>query len=296
MDVLSVVLLMFTVAFSTGRNILSKSISGSPFGSSGFFRAQTMTFLFGSLVLAVTGVSGLGNVSSLTLLYAFIYGCLLISAQWCYTSALKNGNTGICSTVYSLGFIIPTLSGALFWQEDLTGMNLLGIACVIPAVLISGKKGKKAADKVSAGNNKFIVPLVAAMLSSGGLGVMQKVQQKSAFADQRAVFVWIAFLFACAASLTGYVCTKKKDEIILKNGTGKGLYLSGGIGVCFASSNLLNTTLAGRMDSAVFFPVNNISVILVSLLLGVVIFKERIGKKELTVLGLGILSILLLCG
>ena len=142
MDLLSVVLLMLSVAFSTGRNILSKSISGNPFGSTGFFMAQTMTFLCGSLALTVTGASGIGTVSAVTVLYAVIYGCLLISAQWCYTSALKNGNTGICSTVYSLGFIIPTLSGALFWQESLTGINLLGIGCVIPAVLISGMKGK----------------------------------------------------------------------------------------------------------------------------------------------------------
>lgn len=295
MDLLSVVLLMLSVAFSTGRNILSKSISGNPFGSTGFFMAQTMTFLCGSLALTVTGASGIGTVSAVTVLYAVIYGFLLISAQWCYTSALKNGNTGICSTVYSLGFIIPTLSGALFWQESLTSINLLGIGCVIPAVLISGMKGKNRTGQKDGKKNLYIIPLIAAMLSSGGLGIMQKVQQKSVYADQRAVFVWLAFLFACLASFTGYVLAKKKEDNTTVRGK-RGVLLSGGIGICFACSNLLNTTLAGRMDSAVFFPVNNISVIIVSLLLGVLIFKEQIGKKELTVLGLGILSILLLCG
>jgi glucose uptake protein GlcU len=57
---------------------------------------------------------------------------------------------------------------------------------------------------------------------------------------------------------------------------------------------LLNTTLAGLLDSAIFFPTLNIGVILLSMICGVIFFKERILKKEITVLILGGVSILLL--
>lgn len=74
----------------------------------------------------------------------------------------------------------------------------------------------------------------------------------------------------------------------------KKLFLSGGAGVCFGGCNLLNTTLAGRLDSAVFFPVYNISVILLSIILSYMIFREKLTKKEVAVFLLGIISIMLL--
>ena len=48
------------------------------------------------------------------------------------------------------------------------------------------------------------------------------------------------------------------------------------------------------LDSAIFFPTLNIGTILLSMLLGVIIFKERIRKREALVLALGAASIVLL--
>ena len=66
------------------------------------------------------------------------------------------------------------------------------------------------------------------------------------------------------------------------------------VGLFFGCCNLLNTSLAGLLDSAIFFPTLNIGVILLSMICGVIFFKEKISKKELAVLILGGLSILLL--
>ncbi|MEE1050299.1 MAG: hypothetical protein U0M60_23085, partial [Clostridia bacterium] len=66
------------------------------------------------------------------------------------------------------------------------------------------------------------------------------------------------------------------------------------IGTAFGVCNLLNTILAGQLNSAVFFPVLNIGTILFSIASGVICYKEKILKKDLTVLLLGIISILLI--
>ena len=66
------------------------------------------------------------------------------------------------------------------------------------------------------------------------------------------------------------------------------------VGLFFGCCNLLNTSLAGLLDSAIFFPSLNIGVILLSMICGVIFFKERISKKEIVVLILGGVSILLL--
>lgn len=287
MDFISIILLTLSVILSVGRNLFSKDISGFSFGTKSFYLVQAVTFFCGSLALIIFGGFSGVSISALTAFYAIIYGVLLLSAQWCYTAALKTGTTGVCSTVYSLGFILPTISGSLFWNEKITLLNILGVLCVIPAIIISGTKSSA---KGSTQNNKYIIPLLIAMLSSGGLGIMQKIQQNSPYPEQKAAFVLIAFVFAAALSLIFYIFTKAKESSVLP----KKLLSASGIGICFGCCNLLNTTLAGRLDSAVFFPMQNISVILLSLVFGILIYKEKIHKKELVVLLLGILSILLL--
>ena len=72
------------------------------------------------------------------------------------------------------------------------------------------------------------------------------------------------------------------------------IIFAGVAGICFAISNLLNTSLVGVLDGAIFFPTVNISAIFLSLLLSMIIFKERFTKKHAAVLALGIGSILLI--
>ena len=62
----------------------------------------------------------------------------------------------------------------------------------------------------------------------------------------------------------------------------------------FRSCNLLNTLLAGLLESTIFFPTLNIGVILLTMLLCAMIYKEKIRRREATVLAFGVLSIMLL--
>lgn len=284
-----IILLLFclTILLSCGRNMFSKHISGYSFGSSGFFELQTLIFLSGTICLAVFHKNSLANLAVETVIYAVIYGVLLLSSQWCYTAALKYGNLSICSTVYSFGFIIPTLSGALFWNENLTVLKIAGLLLAIPAIFLSVKKNEEKSKKI----DRFLaIPLLTAMLSSGGLGLLQKIQQKSIYADQKEQFVLLAFGLAACISFLMMLLKKRKSESEKVDKKG----YAAAVGICFGCCNLLNTTLAGAMDSAVFFPIQNVSVIMLSMLAGCLFFKEKIGKKELIVLGLGVSAVILL--
>ena len=285
---MSIILLGLSILLSAVRNILSKGISELRFGTKQFFRAQSCIFICGAVILILFTSRALRVPSVLTLFYALIYSILLLSAQYCYTSALKNGNIGICSTVYSLGFIFPTLSGSLFWNEELTFLNIVGILMVIPTIIISGIPASESGQQKN--SHTYMIPLVAAMLSSGGLGIMQKVQQNSAFREQQNLFVISAFAMAGIFSLLISLFAKKEAQIKM----GRKLIFGAGIGVAFSLCNLLNTILAGRLDSAVFFPVLNIGTILFSIVSGIFIYKEHISKNDLIVLLLGSISILLI--
>jgi drug/metabolite transporter (DMT)-like permease len=281
-------LLGLSVVLSTGRNLLSKNLSNVRFRTRPFFWCQSALFLCGAVALVLFGKISSGVVAYQTLIYAAVYAILLIFAQWFYTAALAKGNTALCSTVYSLGFILPTLSGAILWAESFSFLDLLGIMCAVSAVIVSGLKSQA---KEKATKSYYFIPLVIAMLASGGLGIVQKLQQKSAYAEQKSIFLLIAFTLAAVISLIFSLFAKKQGDPPFRRGK---LAVASCIGVCFGCCNLLNTTLAGLLDSAIFFPTLNIGVILLSMICGVIFFKERITKKEITVLILGGVSILLL--
>lgn len=281
-------LLGLSVLLSTGRNLFSKELSSVKFGTKSFFLCQAILFLCGGVVLVLFGKISFATIVPITFIYAIIYGLLLILAQWFYTAALAKGNTSLCSTVYSLGFIFPTLSGAIFWAEPFSPLDMLGILCAVSAVIVSGLK-TQAKEKTA--KSYYFIPLVIAMLASGGLGIVQKLQQKSDCAEQKSIFLLIAFLLAEGISLIFALFTKKTTTDSVPH---RKLAVASCIGLFFGCCNLLNTSLAGMLDSAIFFPTLNIGVILLSMICGVIFFKEKIKKRETAVLILGGASILLL--
>ena len=286
-----ILLLSISIVLSTGRNILSKKLSDLRFGTKPFFWCQSVLFLGGAVALLLFGGIPQSGIALHTWLYALIYGILLILAQWFYTAALSVGNTALCSTVYSMGFILPTLSGAIFWSESISAAGVIGVLCAVSAVVVSGV-GKKQSTSDNKKGRGYLAPLIIAMLSSGGLGIIQKLQQRSPYAEQRSAFLLIAFLIAAGSSLLFALISRTPPPSIRMRKVS--FAIAACVGLFFGCCNLLNTYLAGKLDSAVFFPTLNIGVILLSMGCGMLIFKERLRKKDFAVLLLGIASILLL--
>ncbi len=275
--------LLLSVSLTSGRNIASKKTASDNKETSHFFFSQAMLFLSAALLLISFNITSFSSLSATTIIYGIIYGVLLILSQWMFTLALKNGSTAICSVIYSLGFIIPTVSGSIFWDEAFTLTDLLGFVLALSTIAFTviGK------EKDSQSGKTFILPIIIAMLSSGGLGIMQKVQQSSAYANERNEFLIIAFTLAFLASIIGFSACKTKAKIQRRN-----VVFPTVAGLCFGGANLFNTILAGRIKSAAFFPLQNISVILLSTLLGILFFKEKLTLKNIMIIILGAITVI----
>ncbi len=288
MTPLSFFLLALTVSLGSLRAVLSKGVSRTEFGSRSFFLSQSLLFGVGAVILSAISIGDIFTISYSGIFFALLYAPALILAQWCYTAALGKGAVGMCATVYSLGFIIPTLSGCIFFDERISVVNGIGIALVIPTVIISGMG--KSGERKGEGNGYFI-PLIVAMLSSGALGLIQKLQQSSSHPEDKGAFLSLSFIIAFLISFISFFITKRDKGESVERST---VIFGSLVGVCFALCNILNTTLAGLLPSALFFPVSNLGTIVLSLLLGIIIYKDSFGKREGAVLVLGAVAVLLL--
>lgn len=281
MTILSVILLFFSMLLSTIRNISLKSISDVPVNTKTFYIFQAIILFSGSIIIAIA--NGLKSISPTTVLYALFYGLLLIMTQWNYTFALKTGKVGVCAIVYAMGFIIPTILGFLVWGEAITILKTIGIILVFPTIILSGKKTDD-----SKGSNKYLIPLLLAMMASGGLGIVQKIHQSTEYANELTGLVFVAFFIAGVISLIAAGFAKKHETPTKKTQVGICIFT----GLCYSIANLLNTKLTGLLDSSVFFPVANIGNILFSVFASFILFKERLNKQVITVLILGFSAIL----
>ncbi len=211
MNLTSALLLLLSIVLAGGRTILSKSISGLPFGERGFFILQGTIFASGAVLLFAVNPLAFSGLLPLSLLYGAMYATLSATSQWCYTVALRSGEASICATVYSMGFVIPTLAGMFFWSEEVSVPKIIGIALVIPTLIISGMKDKKGSVKSTHGIG-YAIPLTVAMLAAGTLGVLQKHLPNSGYSSQISAIIIISFIL-CALTSIIFAAFSKPSEV-----------------------------------------------------------------------------------
>lgn len=283
---MNVVWLIFAIILGSGRSVFSKRMTSGTDSKKLFYFNQFLLFLSGTVSVFLCNIKAFATATAKTFIYGAIFGIVTIIAQWCYTVALNKGPTSICAMIYSFGFILPTVSGALFWNEPFGITTFIGLFIAVSAIIVSSFTNKTDSKKEIG----FILPNLIAMLASGGLGILQKVHQTSDDANNLDAFMVVAFGLATIISFTMIFFTKQNSE---KNA----LKLSINpilAGASFGAVSLVNTMLAGRMESAVLFPTLNIGVMMACLISGIIIFKEKPTKAQIIAFGLGIAAILIL--
>jgi drug/metabolite transporter (DMT)-like permease len=96
------------------------------------------------------------------------------------------------------------------------------------------------------------------------------------------------------------VISMKKEKLpLIEKKDGKVYWLIIGImvacGICVAANHKLNLGLSGKIPSAVFFPIVNGGNLVLTTLSALIIFRERLTKRQWIGVIFGIASVLFLC-
>lgn len=284
MEPATILLLAISVGCSAARAIFSKKL-GAQGSHRRFYRIQALLFAVAAAVIGGVNIKDMVYPSEATILLALAYGILTISSQWAYTIALTKAPVSICAMVYSFGFIIPTVLGTVLWQEAVTTLKIISILLCIGTILLTSVQPEK--NKL----NGLPMSLIIAMLSSGGLGLMQKIQQKSPAHSETGIFLLLAFVLASLLSLTASFFKRKQSAQKAQTDIHLALYILI-VGASMALANTANTLLAGLLPSVLVFPIVNVGVILASLTVSVVVLKEQLSKNQIAAFGLGVTAIL----
>lgn len=289
------VLLAITVITSALVSIMRGTYSKSlPSDAKTLWFFNLMQNIFCALmILAVMG--GLGNVSPFTVGLGAVLGFVSAFQLRFNLLAFSIGPFSYTTVIVSLSAIIPTLSG-LFFGESISLIQWLGILMMVVCIILSpGKTNGEHAKKSTA---KWLLACLPAALFSGTVGVLQKIHQSSSHASEKAAFLVSAFAVATVISAVFFMFSAKgagnenesKRDKLIRN------LFPIFTGVAFAFPHTINLDLAGKLDSAVMFPIVNLTPMILSTVVAMIMFRERLSGRRWIGLIIGVLATIFVSG
>jgi len=219
--------------------------------------------------------------------YAISLGFLFISVFYGMGYVTEKMGVSTSTVAAKMGVVFPVIYGIAFLQEQVSFLLIVGILCsILAVVLISGKgthieKGLK------------LLPVFLVFIGSGIIDICLKLISDKANLEDGLQFLPTLIIFASAFSIGSVILLIKSiKERPKKRDLLGGIAL--GVPNFFSIYFLLMALNAKGMKASFFYPVNNVSIVLLSTLLAILFFKEKLGKRKTLGLVIAVISIFLI--
>ena len=227
-------------------------------------------------------------------LEGWMLGCLFLGVMFILVFNLmartaQEIGLGIASVATKMSLVIPVLFGILFYKENASTLQIIGIILALISVyLITAKKENSTSVK----SNVLWLP-VFVFLGSGVIDTSINYIRESSLTD--GLFPLFSCLVFGIAALSGIIYSLSKRDVLppfhqrdLVGGIGLGIpnYFS-----IFFLLRALNQDIWG---SALVFTLNNVAIVVLSTLVGILLFKEQLKPVAGLGIALALISIIFL--
>ena len=240
---------------------------------------QFMSALFSLIMLCVVGFYGFDLI---TVICSFVSAILFAVELFANIEALKGTKLVICNVFSTGGLLVPCLLGIFLFSEPMGVWQWVGVVIFIlsTTLLVSDKeKGKRITLKT-------LIMLILLFLTNGFVMVVQKYFAIKAPNANVATFSFLTFAFNTIILFISYfvvtiTTNKKGGNAKLIEPLNKSLYLFGVVlAIAIFTINTVVTTLSKTIDSVILFPISSGILMLSSLLVGIIAFKEKLTVKN----------------
>ena len=280
--------LFLSILFSTGLFVIFKYF--------GIYKIETLKAIVVNYMVAFT----LGFISSektITITeipnQPWFYGAIFLGAMFVSIffvmaiTAQKNG-ISVASISGKMSVVIPIFFGVLLYGESINLLKITGIIIALIAVyLASIKEGENDVKK-----GQLLFPMLL-FVGSGIIDTSLKYIEEQ-FVPVEEVAVFSGSLFAIAAFfgsvLLGIKALKKRDSFGFKNIIA-GIIL--GVPNYYSIVFLIKALQTDGFESSTLFTLNNVAIVIVSSIVGLILFRERFSNKNKIGVFLAIVGIIL---
>ena len=222
--------------------------------------------------------------------YTIALGALFIVVFNLMAATTQKSGLSVVSVATKMSVVVPILFGLLYYKESLSFLKIVGIVFALLAVYMVSIKSETG---FKMDRRSLYLPMLV-FLGSGVIDTSLKYLEE-AFVAENDVPIFSATIFASAGVigiLTVFIMViRGKLKLQLKNIVA-GICL--GIPNYFSIYFLVKALRTGLLDSSGIFTVNNVAIVMLSTLIGILLFTERLQKKNWIGIVFAILSILLI--
>lgn len=282
-------LLLLSVVTAAGKAITGKKVGADSKTLKLVFRLNCLIYAIALVVIFLSmypNFSAILSLSSYSLTLAVVFAAVMLFTQITQIKAMSTGSSSVTVLIFSCGFLIPTFYSAIVYNEAISPAQLPGIGLILVSLfLIINPKDAKFSPA-------WLLWSVLSMTGSGVSAILQKVHQKSPYADELSPYLAAVFVVALLFSVIGWLLLPRKasDPKLGKISPVPAIIS----GLCIGSLNILNLYLAGKIPAVIQFPVYNIGNMILTGVLGALIFQEKHTTKQFIGFGVGCLGILLI--
>lgn len=215
-------------------------------------------------------------------------GVLFITIFNLMAKTSQVAGVSVASVATKMSLVLPVLLGVLLYREQLSAFETIGILLALAAVYLVSGKGKG----IHVDRKHLILPILV-FLGSGVIDSSIKYFEEEHLSDPEIpIFSSMIFGFAALSGLVFIAIrpNKKEMKLNMKNVLG-GVAL--GIPNYFSIYFLIRALRSDLLGSAAIFTINNVAIVMLSTLIGILLFKEKLTPKNWAGVALSVLSIIL---
>ncbi len=279
MDFLDYSLMFLMVALYAFQSFFCKKFTLSYPGDE---KNTTPVFtIFGGLVVAIVtlGFSGFDfNAQPLTIIFGLANAFALYFYNFFMIKASACGPYSVLIVFSIVGdIVIPALVKYLGFNEGMTGPAICFLILIVMSVYLMSVKPKddEEKDKVSL---KFILFSLGLGISNGAYGSILAVQQKITGEGEKEELIIVTFLTAAVVSLITLLSRKTNLKSAFYQSRKSMTFLCIYALIAAFAINSLVVLMMLNVSTGVLYTVQNAGVMLMSVALSMIFFKEKLSK------------------
>jgi drug/metabolite transporter (DMT)-like permease len=281
------IFLFLSILFSTGLFVIFKYF--------GVYKIDVLKAIFVNYIVAFSMGFLLAErqipISEIPLepwfMGALFLGALFVSIFFVMAMTAQKNGVSVTSIAGKMSVVVPVIFGVILYNESVTFLKLVGIIIALVAVYLSSVKEQK-----SEKNGALLLPILL-FIGSGTIDTLLKYIQENYVADED-VSIFSGSLFGIAAIFAFFILViktvKKRTAFGLKNILA-GIIL--GVPNYYSIIFLIKALQNKNFESSTLFTINNVAIVVVSTLVGLLFFKEKFSTKNKIGVAMAILGIVL---
>lgn len=210
-----------------------------------------------------------------------------------FVIAITTQRVGITATAISgrLSVVLPIMFSIIYFHEDLNGLKVSGLILAIPALALSIFRKKETRINL---HPQFLYLPFLLFFGTGIIDSLVKLSQEVYIPDDE-ILLFSTVLFGVSALSGLFYKAIFRSEIILFL-KGKNILWGVILGVVNLGSLffLIKALNQAPYDSSVIFGINNMGIVLLSVLAGVLFFREKLNTINWIGIGISVIAIFIL--